>query len=159
MSFASVFPPLSPVYEVAKMFATPHMIAGVAIGMAVHRPELALPLAFASHFLLDAIPHVDGYSLYGKPNSAVTRPEVVVSVLDVLVGILLICAFVQGTNGHGWLYLAAFAGVVIDLFDNVPGICRWFRACALTSWLSVLHNTCHHDTPLFCWRHADQYVE
>jgi hypothetical protein len=38
------------------MTATSHGLTGVAIGVLVQNP-LALPLAFASHFLLDAFPH------------------------------------------------------------------------------------------------------
>jgi hypothetical protein len=39
------------------MTATNHALTGVAIAIAVKRPELAIPLAFLSHFLLDMIPH------------------------------------------------------------------------------------------------------
>lgn len=34
-----------------------HTTTGIAIALAVHNPALALPLAFVSHFVLDAIPH------------------------------------------------------------------------------------------------------
>src|SRR5438270_5495542 len=39
------------------MTATNHAITGAAIALAVKKPELAIPLAFISHFALDAIPH------------------------------------------------------------------------------------------------------
>lgn len=44
------------------MTATNHALAGALIAMAVKKPELALPLAFLSHFALDALPH------YNPPN-------------------------------------------------------------------------------------------
>lgn len=34
-----------------------HTTTGVVIALAVHHPALALPLAFLSHFVLDALPH------------------------------------------------------------------------------------------------------
>lgn len=34
-----------------------HVTTGVVIALAVHNPVLALPLALASHFVLDAMPH------------------------------------------------------------------------------------------------------
>lgn len=34
-----------------------HAATGVVIALIVKRPELALPLAFISHFVLDSIPH------------------------------------------------------------------------------------------------------
>lgn len=39
------------------MTATNHMLTGALIAVTVQRPELAIPLAFVSHFALDAIPH------------------------------------------------------------------------------------------------------
>jgi len=38
------------------MVATPHLVAGAAIGKLFRRPWLAYPLAFGSHFLLDFVP-------------------------------------------------------------------------------------------------------
>ena len=39
------------------MTATNHALTGAAIALSVKSPVLAIPLAFVSHFLLDAIPH------------------------------------------------------------------------------------------------------
>jgi hypothetical protein len=39
------------------MTGTNHVLTGVAIGLAVHQPMLAIPLAITSHFVLDALPH------------------------------------------------------------------------------------------------------
>lgn len=39
------------------MTATNHALTGAVIALAVKQPVLAVPLAFASHFVLDAIPH------------------------------------------------------------------------------------------------------
>src|SRR5689334_16761736 len=36
-----------------------HALTGAAIGLAIHQPLLVVPLAIASHFVLDAIPHFD----------------------------------------------------------------------------------------------------
>lgn len=41
------------------MMAINHAVTGAIIGLSVDEPALALPLAFASHFVLDAIPHYD----------------------------------------------------------------------------------------------------
>jgi hypothetical protein len=43
-----------------------HGMTGAVIALAVKRPELAIPLAFLSHFIQDAIPHWD-YGT-GRPN-------------------------------------------------------------------------------------------
>lgn len=39
------------------MLETPHVIVGAAIAIKVVNPALAIPLAFASHFILDKVPH------------------------------------------------------------------------------------------------------
>lgn len=39
------------------MTATNHALTGAVIGLAVRQPLLALPIAFLSHFVLDALPH------------------------------------------------------------------------------------------------------
>ena len=39
------------------MTVTNHVMAGAIIAVAVQKPELAIPLAFISHFVLDALPH------------------------------------------------------------------------------------------------------
>ena len=41
------------------MTAPNHALTGALIGLTVSNPLLALPLAFLSHFALDAIPHYD----------------------------------------------------------------------------------------------------
>lgn len=39
------------------MTATNHALTGAVIGLVVHQPLLAVPLALLSHFVLDALPH------------------------------------------------------------------------------------------------------
>lgn len=39
------------------MTVTNHMLTGAVIALTVHHPAIAIPLAFLSHFALDALPH------------------------------------------------------------------------------------------------------
>lgn len=39
------------------MLVSPHAAAGIAIGILVSNPIIALPAAIASHFILDTVPH------------------------------------------------------------------------------------------------------
>lgn len=43
------------------MTATNHALTGAVIALAVHQPAIAIPLAFLSHFVLDAFPHFGIY--------------------------------------------------------------------------------------------------
>jgi hypothetical protein len=50
------------------MTATSHATIGALIATFVKRPEIALPLAFLSHFVADAIPHygIQGHAGFGE---------------------------------------------------------------------------------------------
>lgn len=48
------------------MTATNHALTGAVIALAIKRPELAIPLAFLSHFALDAIPHYNPPKLHAR---------------------------------------------------------------------------------------------
>lgn len=43
------------------MIGLNHALTGAAIGLALQRPLLVVPAAFASHFLLDMLPHFGGH--------------------------------------------------------------------------------------------------
>ena len=47
------------------MTGVSHATTGVVIALAIHNPVLAFPLAFASHFMLDALPHYGDDTLDG----------------------------------------------------------------------------------------------
>jgi hypothetical protein len=49
------------------MTATNHALSGATIGLLITQPVLALPLALASHFVLDAMPHF-GLEFYKSEN-------------------------------------------------------------------------------------------
>lgn len=56
------------------MIATNHALTGALIGLSIGHP-VALPLAFASHFVLDAIPH------YGDDNKRIANSSFVIQLL------------------------------------------------------------------------------
>lgn len=45
---------------VYNMLSTPHLLVGAALAKTIPNPAISLPAAFASHFILDAVPHWDG---------------------------------------------------------------------------------------------------
>jgi hypothetical protein len=81
------------------MTATGHALIGTVIAAKVGNPALAIPIAIASHFLADALPHWDtGYHRKTKSK----QKFVIESALDVFVGFLLsytlIHVFFPATN-------------------------------------------------------------
>lgn len=86
------------------------MLIGAAIASRVD-PVLGLPLAFVSHFALDAIPHYDG--LYPK------RPYRVLPLLqltvDFFLGIFILSKLTAGQANQTYLVLAALSAILPDI--------------------------------------------
>lgn len=65
------------------MLETPHVFVGAAIAVAVPNPFIAIPLAFASHFILEMVPHWNPHlntetQKFGQP----TRRSTVITSID-----------------------------------------------------------------------------
>lgn len=99
------------------MTATNHAVTGAVIALAVKRPELAVPLAFISHFVLDATPH------FGIHEDDVLKRNVhwlfrCVMTCDV---ILAVAAFIilpivgHHTVAWGWIVASMAAAFLPDL--------------------------------------------
>ncbi len=72
------------------MLLTPHTFVGVALGVAINNPFIAVPLSFCMHFLGDKVPHWDFYSNTKKEERVVGwRPVAVMAdlALGVVVGL------------------------------------------------------------------------
>jgi len=68
------------------MTATGHALIGTVIAAKIGNPALAIPIALASHFLADALPHWD--TGYNRENQSKIR-FVTASTIDVLLGFIL----------------------------------------------------------------------
>jgi len=98
------------------MTATNHALFGAVIGASISQPQLAIPLAFASHFLLDAIPHfgLDDFGGHLNAKKQFHRVLYVDALLLACVFILLlllsaphlvfICAILAGSADFLWAY-------------------------------------------------------
>lgn len=94
------------------MTASNHFIAGALIAGIVKQPILALPLAFASHFVLDALPHF-GYSGHkGVGDGLKHRMTLLIVIFDVITWVALLYVL---RNESGWIYAAGFAAISPDL--------------------------------------------
>lgn len=74
------------------MLETPHVSVAAAIATKVANPALSLPLAFASHFILDKIPHWNPHTFtetrkFGKPSGKTTKIAFVDSVTALTIGL------------------------------------------------------------------------
>lgn len=123
------------------MMATPHMLTGAAIGMALHRrPALALSAAFASHFVLDAVPHLDSHALYGVDGSGPTPMEAGIGIADFTLAWVVIAILVRSRPWRGVALAGAFFGILIDLVNAIPPWGPWFSTWPGTAWLHKFHH-------------------
>lgn len=93
------------------MHTVNHVGVGAGIALLSGRPEVALPLALASHYVLDALPHYgisgdEGFTALFKRGR--TWPMVVVDVIGTILLLVLLI-------GQAWyVYAAAFLAVSPD---------------------------------------------
>lgn len=103
------------------MRAINHAATGALIGVAVSNPLAAVPLAFASHFICDAIPH---HGNSGDETAIRSRRFLLLLVADALLCLLLVVVLAAAQPAN-WLLAAvcAFIATLPD-FAWLPGYMR-----------------------------------
>lgn len=80
------------------MTATNHALTGALIGLVVANPAIAIPVAFASHFVCDSLPH---FGLTGK-DALRSKTFIWMLVIDALLCVLLVATLFSSQSIH-WL--------------------------------------------------------
>jgi hypothetical protein len=95
-----------------------HLLFGALIGQKISNPFLAVILAYFSHYFLDVFPHVE-YSIENITNKQwrKARPDILMVILDFLLGIFLILLFSNPpAGGQPIIYICAFFAILPDGF-------------------------------------------
>lgn len=104
------------------MLELPHTVVGAAIAAKIGNPALSLPLALASHFALDLLPHWNPHlntelAKYGKLRHK-TITFITTDVVLSLAGGLLVASTVLPNQGQfAIVILGAFMGVLPDVVE------------------------------------------
>lgn len=133
------------------MNATNHMAVGALIALTVKEPILALPLAFASHFVLDALPHF-GYKKGGY-NYALKQKASLLAVIVDLVGVVILFKILSGASAL--VYLAMFLTYTPDIYNFLR---YWFAEKNAKS-LKIDKFTKFHRGIQWCERRWGLFVE
>ncbi len=98
------------------MRAINHALTGTVIGLAISEPAIALPVAFLSHYVCDAIPHYGGNG--SEQEEINSRSFRILLVVDALLCAALV-ALLALYRPHRWLQaaLCAFLAASPDLFS------------------------------------------
>ena len=136
------------------MIAFPHMVVGAILGDLISNYPLAFLAGLASHFIFDAIPHLEISSFWpddrrGKPG--LSKGEYIFVFFDVLIGILIVLGifFLKVEN---WAILAgAFGAILPDVIDNVPFWSPRLRKIAGFKQFHQFHQFCHFGLSKKYW--------
>ena len=106
------------------MLLTPHTFVGIAIGVAIPNPFIAVPLSFFAHFVGDRVPHWDFYSNTPKEERLKGWRPVAV-MFDLVIGVAVGLTATLYTlwvlkNPHLSLniFLCGIASVLPDVFET-----------------------------------------
>lgn len=124
------------------MFVTVHVASGAAISTLIPNPIVAVPVAFASHFVIDAIPHWQDV-LKGE---IFTRRTKIVSSIDVALAVSVVLIMLL-TTSHDYLLYGIVAGTIIETDVVVYPFCEkrgWKKPWP--KLISKLHGVVQNET-------------
>ncbi|MCX6806899.1 MAG: hypothetical protein NT135_02150 [Candidatus Berkelbacteria bacterium] len=134
------------------MLATPHILVGATIASTNLDPSISLPICFLSHFILDAIPHLESSTFLAKYRSKedeLSQKEITYAILDCVLGAIIVLFLYLKFNNIMLVYGAFFA-LLPDIIDNVP---YWYgiRKLPVFKQLHQLHDFVHHNLSEKYW--------
>lgn len=104
------------------MLETPHVAVGAAIASKIPNPLIAIPLAFASHFILDKVPHWNPHIVtetkkFGQPTEKSTNIIIVDCVLALMLGTAIAYKALPNTKMAISIMLCSFFSILPDLVE------------------------------------------
>jgi len=114
------------------MLETPHVALGVAIAVAIPNPLISIPLAFASHFVLDMTPHWNPHL-----NTETKKYGYLTNKTLLIIGLDLACAAVLTifvSRGNVNILLASFASILPDIVEGPYFLFGWKNE-VLQKWI------------------------
>lgn len=105
------------------MLELPHTLVGATIASYIPNPLISLPLAFASHLLVDLIPHwnpqlVEETERWGKPSKNSTIFVITDVLLSLISGFFIASRFLPDLKRAVVVILACFLAVFIDTIEG-----------------------------------------
>ena len=96
------------------MTATAHALIGASLAVKIANPLLGIPLAIASHFLVDLIPHWDAGTNHKKKSQVRLIAE---AALDVLLGFSLAFLIFRNQVDLRYLFIMVIAAQLPDWLE------------------------------------------
>lgn len=143
------------------MLETPHVAVGVAIASKIPNPWIAIPLSFASHFVLDKIPHWNPH-LYtetkktGKPLAKSTNFAIADISLAFITGSYFAYRALPNLNTAILILACSLASVTSDVI-KYPFYYFHLRQKWLVSWVDF-ERSLQVDTKSVFWGVINQLL-
>lgn len=129
------------------MIAAPHMIVGAILGDLITNYPLAFLAGFASHFIFDAIPHLEHSTFWKKGERKefhLTKGEYFFIFSEILIGLLIVLWFFLSRSKNWAILIGAFGAILPDFIDNVPFWSPFLRKFPIFKQFHQVHNFIHH---------------
>lgn len=130
------------------MLETPHAIVGAAIAARIPNPIISIPLAFASHFVLDLTPHWNPHiNTELKKYGHVTVKSKAIIFADVLFAGMCVLALANAKPEAAMnIFLGSAAGIMPDVVEG-PYFFLGIKNKFINMWLKF-QKSIQTDVPL-----------
>lgn len=123
------------------MLETPHVAVAASIATKVANPALSLPLAFASHFVLDKIPHWNPHTFtetqkLGRPSDKTTKIAFYDSITALGIGLGASYLALPDINKAAIIIAACFLSVLPDV-SKIPYYYFGVRKGISKKWVEI----------------------
>ncbi len=135
------------------MLETPHVFIGAAIATKIPNPFIAIPLAFASHFVLEMIPHWNPHlntetDKFGAPTKKSTLITAIDSTIALVAGSIIAFKYLPDVNQVLLVLACSFFAVLPDLIE-APYFFLKIKNRAVESWIRFQKSVQSDAGPIF----------
>ncbi|MEI6040446.1 MAG: hypothetical protein WCP93_03815 [Candidatus Berkelbacteria bacterium] len=124
------------------MVITPHALVGASLATATQSLPLAFILGFFSHFVIDAIPHLDPGTFFENKNKKWPLWVYIYSFTEIIIFPIVFYILFHHRPDFTVLCVGALGGITVDLIDSNPFI-RFLREKPGFAQLHWLHDKFH----------------
>ena len=133
------------------MLETPHVVLGAAIATKIPNPWIAIPLAFASHFVLEKVPHWNPHintetKKYGHITTKSTVIIIIDSTLALATGSYIAWRAMPNTAHALTILAASLASILPDLIE-APYFYLKLKSQLIMKWIAF-QKSIQFDTSL-----------
>lgn len=121
------------------MLETPHVAVGAAIASKIPNPLIAIPLALASHFVLEKVPHWNPHlntekKTYGRITNKTMKIVAVDTTISLAIGFYVAYLALPNTGHAFTIILACLASALPDIVE-APYFLTRMKSKTIEQWV------------------------